>query len=284
MSGVIPIISAIEPVTADTAVWFVDIWGVLHNGVAPFASAVAACRMFRSRGGIVVLVSNAPRPAASVATQLDRIGVAREAYDAIQSSGDTARGLIADLKDRAIYHLGPQRDLAIYDGLDVTLSEPGGARAIVCTGLVDDERETAGTYRELLEGFAGRAVPMICANPDLTVERGGRIIPCAGALAALYEAQGGAVNYAGKPYPPIYEAAFALADRLARYCVPRERILAIGDGVRTDIAGAAKVGLRSVYVASAVSLEGAALDAASLARLFPDPAIQPVVAMERLQW
>ena len=278
----IGIVSSIEGVAA--AAWFVDIWGVMHNGVAPFASAVAACRAFRARGGIVVLVSNAPRPAASVAAALDRIGVPRDCYDGVQSSGDTSRGLIAALGTAPVYHLGPERDLALYEGLTVTLSSAAAASTIVCTGLVDDDTETGETYRPLLSSFAARQVPMICANPDLAVERGGRIIACAGAVAAVYETLGGQVSYAGKPYPPIYDAAFAIVDRLAGKPVPRAAIVANGDGVRTDIAGAARAGLRSVYIASSVHLGAGLLDAGALARLFPDPAVQPVAAMTQLNW
>jgi len=258
----------------------------MHNGVRPFASAVEACRRFRTRGGIVVLVSNAPRPAAAVVAGLDKVGVARDAYDAIQSSGDTARGLIqaAAAAGQAVYHLGPERDLPLYEGLNVTRAGAHEAGVIVCTGLVDDEVETAQNYAAVLAEFAARGVPMICANPDLTVERGGRIIPCAGAVAALYEELGGAVYYAGKPYPPIYEAAFGIVERIAGRVVGRDRILAIGDGVRTDIAGAAGMGIRSVYIASGVHLGGEALSAASLARLFPEAAVRPDAAMAELRW
>ena len=280
----VPIIGSIENLATSSTVWFVDIWGVLHNGVAPFAPAVAACQTYRANGGLIVLVSNAPRPATAVAAALDRIGLPRDAYDVIRSSGDTACELISAIAARPLYHLGPDRDLPLYDGIKVTFAPADTAGAIVCTGLVDDNRETAETYRPLLEAFAARAVPMICANPDISVERGGRLIPCAGAVAALYAELGGAVTYAGKPYPPIYEDAFAIADLLSGHPVPRSDILAIGDGIRTDIAGAAAVGLRSVYIASAVSLGDATLDASSLARLFPDPTVQPVAAMAELKW
>jgi len=281
---VIKIVRSIEALSDDSNVWFVDIWGVMHNGVQPFAGAVEACRRFRAHGGIVVLVSNAPRPAAAVAAGLDLVGVPRDAYDAIQSSGDTARGLIAAVAGQPVYHLGPERDLPIYDGLGVTRAGPIDAGVIVCTGLVDDETESAQTYAGLLSGFAARKLPMICANPDLTVERGGRIIPCAGAVAALYEGMGGEVRYAGKPYPPIYEAAFAIVAELAAHPVPRERILAIGDGVRTDIAGAAAMGIRSVYIASGVHLGATPLSEQSLANLFSGVAMKPVAAMTGLIW
>ncbi len=279
----ISIVRGIAPLAAGSEVWFVDIWGVMHNGVMPYAGAIAACRAFRQRGGVIVLVSNAPRPWPAVQAGLDKVGVPRDAYDAIQSSGDTARVLIAGA-ERPVYHLGPERDLPIYDGLSVLLAGADQARAVVCTGLVDDEAETAEDYRGLVESLARRGLPMICANPDLTVERGGRIIPCAGAVAALYAGLGGEVRYAGKPYPPIYDAAFAVAEKLAGKPVPKAKIIAIGDGVRTDIAGAAAVGLRSVYIASKVHLEGDTLTDNELRRLFPDPAVRPVAAMNGLVW
>jgi HAD superfamily hydrolase (TIGR01459 family) len=281
---VIEIASSIRALAASTDAWLVDIWGVMHNGIVPFAPAVEACRAYREGGGHVVLVSNAPRPHGAVMAALDRIGVAREAYDAIISSGDTSRALIAALGNTPFYHLGPDRDLALYDGLDVVrVAGPGAAMAIVCTGLFDDHTETAETYAPLLSAWAARGLHMICANPDLTVERGGRIIPCAGAVAAAYVARGGHVDYAGKPHLPIYQAAFALLEARAGRQVPMDRILAIGDGIRTDIAGAARAGIRSVYIASGVHLTGA-LDTSALARLFPDTAGRPVAAMTGLAW
>ena len=279
----IAIASSIAPLAATSRAWFVDIWGVMHNGVAPFAGAVAACERFRAGGGIVILVSNAPRPSASVRAQLDTIGVARAAYDAIISSGDISRGLIAALGGKPIYHLGPERDLALYDGLSLTRTNAGAAEVIVSTGLFDDNTETAQTYAELLAAAVARGVPMICANPDLSVERGGRIIACAGAVAAKYEQLGGHVDYAGKPYLPIYDAAFALTDKLAGAPVAKSEILAIGDGLRTDIAGAALAGIRSVYIASGVHLNEP-LTPAALTRLFPELTGRPVAAMAGLEW
>lgn len=281
----IDIVTTIAPLSAGKKAWFVDIWGVMHNGVAPFASAVTACRTFREEHeGIVILVSNAPRPNTAVAAQLDRIGVARAAYDAIVSSGDISRSLIAGLGSAPVYHLGPDRDVPLYEGLDVALSSADRAETIVCTGLFDDETETPRDYLKMLTALAARNVPMICANPDLAVERGGRIIPCAGAVAALYEQLGGRVAYAGKPHLPIYTATFALVDKLARRAVAKSEILAIGDGVKTDIAGAAVAGIASVYIASNVHLEGAAMDAGALEGMFPEAAGRPVAAMTELAW
>jgi HAD superfamily hydrolase (TIGR01459 family) len=279
----IPILSSITGLATGRDAWLTDIWGVMHNGVEPFASASDACTRFRLAGGTVVLLSNAPRPAADVAAQLDRIGVPRFAWDAILTSGDAARALVGAYAGKPVFALGPERDLSLYDGLGVTLSEAAGAEAISCTGLFDDEIETPDDYTELLAGFAARGLPMVCANPDLTVERGSSIIYCAGALAVAYEKLGGSVAYAGKPYLPVYSMAFAMIEKLKGQAVPRDRILAIGDGIRTDIQGAAAAGLDSVFIASGVHVPGG-LTSEALTDLFPDPAGRPIAAMPSLIW
>ena len=284
MTAPIPIVTSIAAFAQSSQVWLVDVWGVVHNGVRPFLQATAACEKFRREGGIVILVTNAPRPKESVGQQLDRIGVPRNSYDAIVTSGDTARALIAALSGRRVFHLGPERDLALFDGSGAILSDAGSAEAIVCTGLDDDETETAASYAGLLRAARARNLEMVCANPDLTVERGGRIIPCAGAVAHAYEAIGGRVAYAGKPYLPIYETAFAVAAGIAGRSIGTGHYLAIGDGLRTDILGAHNAGLRSVYIASGVHAGAAGLDRTLLADLFPAGAPLPVAAMPALAW
>lgn len=281
----IPVLTAIAPLAHSTTAWLVDIWGVMHNGVTPFAEAVAACERFRSSGGLVLLLSNSPRPAAGVTAQLDQIGVARSAYDGIVSSGDATRRLIAEWGARAVFHLGPERDRPLFDGLPVRIVNADQAEGVVCSGLFDDSTETPDDYREILTGLRGRDLPMICANPDLRVERGGQIIYCAGAIAAAYADIGGKVTYAGKPYLPVYEMAFAELQTLSGTALDRGLVLAIGDGVKTDIAGAASAGIRSVYIASAIHMgDDQALDASTLSRLFPEPAGRPVAAMAQLSW
>jgi HAD superfamily hydrolase (TIGR01459 family) len=284
-SSSIPIVDTIRPLADDAHAWLADIWGVMHNGVAPFAPAVAACEAFRAAGGTVVLLSNAPRPASAVAAQLDRIGVRRSAWDAIVSSGDASRTLLAGQPKLPLFHLGPERDLPLYEGLDVDFADAVAARQVVCTGLFDDETETPDDYTPLLTRFQAQACPMICANPDLTVERGGKLVYCAGAIAAAYEAMGGTVTYAGKPHLPIYEMALARLAELRGALVDRGQVLAIGDGIRTDILGAARAGIAAVYIASGVHMPaGAVLDAATLGTLFPDAGLQPIAAMHALAW
>jgi len=277
----IPLIDSIAPLAAGTRAWLVDIWGVVHNGVVPFADACAACTRYREQGGLVVLVSNSPRPHDSVAAQLDGIGVPRTSWDAIVTSGDVARTLIARYAGRPILHIGPERDLATLAGLDLVRVAADAAEAIVCTGLYDDERETPDDYAALLATWRERNLPMICANPDVTVERGGRIIYCAGAVARAYAALGGAVEYAGKPYLPIYDLTFKTLEKLAPGSSDKAGLIAIGDGIGTDIAGAANAGIRSVFVASGVHVKGG-LDAAAIETLFPPGAPRPIAAMAKL--
>ncbi|MFN3869358.1 MAG: HAD hydrolase-like protein, partial [Hyphomicrobiaceae bacterium] len=200
-------------------------------------------------------------------------------------SGDAARGMIADLAPRPVYHLGPERDLPLFAGLDVSLVALDAAQAVVCTGLFDDETETPATYAPMLAEMRARLLPMVCANPDLKVERGERIVWCAGGVAAAYEALGGVVTYAGKPHAPVYDMADRLIAELRGTAVPRSRLIAIGDGIKTDIAGASSAGIRSIYVASGVHLSGGtSLDPDALAALFDGLAMRPVAAMQALAW
>lgn len=229
-----------------------DVWGVVHNGVAAFGSAVEALVAMRARGTTVVLVTNAPRPSAQIETQLAGLAVPRDAWDAIVTSGDVCRALIKARAGRPMFRLGPDRDLPLIAGLDAPEVAPEEADYVLCTGLFDDEKDTAETYAGLLAGFAARGLEMICANPDLVVERGGRIVPCAGSVALAYEELGGKAVYAGKPHRPIYEAALALAEAKRGAPVARDRICAIGDAIRTDIAGADAFGATGIMVLAGI--------------------------------
>lgn len=235
-------------VAADFDVVLSDVWGVVHNGVTAYAGACEALRRFRVGGGTVVLLSNAPRPSTAVVTQLDAMGVPREAWDGIVTSGDVTRSLLATRGTRRIHHIGPPRDLPIFDGLGVDLVSPDAAEIAVVTGLDDDEREHPDEYRARLSQLAARKLTMICANPDRVVERGDKLVWCAGALGDLFADLGGDVLATGKPEPIIYEAALAVASASRKAPVERARVLAIGDAVRTDLKGAANTGLAVVFV------------------------------------
>jgi len=288
----IPVIDSIEDLGSRYSAWLVDIWGVMHNGHRAFPRAVAATREFRARGGIVVLISNSPRPSPSVQEQLRRLGVPGDAYDATVTSGDLTRHELDKHKGAIVSHLGPERDLPIFQGLAVKLGRPEQAELVVCSGLLDDETETPDDYIGLMRALAARKLPMICANPDHLVERGDQLVYCAGALASLYEQEGGRVIYAGKPYPPIYLLALETISALAGRTVPRSEVLAIGDGVNTDIAGAASLGIGSVFVASGLHVpsnsggEAGAetLDGRHLAELFGAAKGRPLGAMRALVW
>jgi HAD superfamily hydrolase (TIGR01459 family) len=281
----VPLLRSIAPLAATSDAWISDVWGVLHDGVNPYPAASAACQKFRAGGGTVVLVSNAPSTGEEVAAHLDSMGVPRSAYDGIVTSGDVTRVLISEWAGRRVYHLGPDRYLGTFDGLDVRFAPLGDAAVVVCTGLIEDDHETPEDYRALLADLRARAAPMICVNPDIVVERGHRLIYCAGALAVAYEALGGKVAYAGKPHPPIYTRARELISDARGAPAETARILAIGDGLKTDIAGAAAAGLRSVFIASALHFAGGeALDEATLAPLFAGHPAPPIAALSGLAW
>jgi HAD superfamily hydrolase (TIGR01459 family) len=279
----IPLLSSISLLAPLHEAWICDIWGVLHNGVRAFGAASDACRSFRRSGGIVLLLSNAPRPGEDVQVQLDRMGVPRDAYDTILTSGDLTRALVRDHPSRRILHIGPERDKPIFAGLDRTLANDSEAELVVCSGLCDDDRETPEDYLPLFRRLVARGLPMICANPDLTVERGERLVFCAGSLSADYERLGGSVIYAGKPHLPVYRLAFDRIAAIKGRPVAPERIVAIGDVIRTDIRGAANAGISSVFIASAIHVSGP-LDAEKLEALFNGSDVRPVAALPALVW
>jgi HAD superfamily hydrolase (TIGR01459 family) len=279
----IPIQSSISAAAPDSLAWLVDIWGVLHNGARAFPAACEACRTFRGKGGIVVLISNAPRPFTAVVPHLTSLGVPADTYDTGVTSGDVTRGLLEAWRGRRVLHIGPERDLGLFTGLDVMLAAAEAAEAVVCSGLYDDTKETPADYADLFEGLLARRLPMICANPDIKVERGGEIVWCAGALAADYQAKGGEVVYAGKPYLPIYQRALGIIDALAGRPVNKDGVLAIGDGLETDLRGAHAAGLPSVFIASAIHAPGG-LSADVLRDLFAARPFAPVAALPALAW
>ncbi len=259
-----------------------DVWGVLHNGVVPFLDAAEALIRFRAGGGLVMLITNAPRPADSIRAQLAAIGVPAEAHDGIVTSGDVTRSVLVEA-GLPVFHLGPSRDDPLYAGLPVILTSEAGAGIVCCTGLIDDETETVDDYDLQLARLAARGLPMVCANPDLVVERGGRLIPCAGALAVRYRELGGAVTLIGKPWPAIYDAAFAMLSELAgRKLFPRE-VLAIGDGVETDVRGAAMAGMDALFVTSGIHAAVYGSEPAALAAFLNRHDATPVATIDRLR-
>jgi HAD superfamily hydrolase (TIGR01459 family) len=249
------LVEGLQPLAGRYDLVLCDVWGVLHNGVKAHEAASEALMRFRGGGGLVVLVSNAPRPGGAIQIQLDGFRVPRQAYDAIVTSGDLTRLAIEERLDRIVHHIGPPRDMPIYQDLGVRFGPIETADYVVCSGFEDDETETAEDYRPRLQAMLARRLWMVCANPDLVVERGDAIVPCAGAIAQVYEEMGGDVYYAGKPHAPIYERAIAIASDLAGRTIAKDRVLAIGDAIRTDIAGAAGFGIDSLLVARGIHAE-----------------------------
>jgi len=262
-----------------------DIWGVVHNGLESFPEACAALHTYRQRGGTVILITNAPRPADSVQRQLRKLGVADETYDAIVSSGDLTRNFVADHPGKKIFWIGPDRDSSIHRGLDAVMAPLEQADYIVCTGLFDDETESAEDYRAMMLQARDHKLPLICANPDIVVERGDRLIYCAGAIAELYRELGGEAIFYGKPHRPIYERAMALATERRGRPTSLDRVLAIGDSVRTDLTGALGFGIDCLFLTRGIhseEFEGIdQLDPASVKELFGHP---PRALMRELRW
>ncbi len=236
---------------------YCDLWGCLHDGRAAFPDAVAALRAFRAGGGRVVLLTNSPRPKPAVVRQLDRLSVPRDCWDEIATSGDAAQAALASGSfGRRVWHLGPETDLAFFTETapDIALADRvtrvglAEAEGIVCTGLFDDLTETPEDYRARLMLARQRDLPLLCANPDIVVDMGDRRIWCAGALAALYADLGGRAFYFGKPHPPIYDLAARRLEQIAGGSADPARILAIGDGAATDLAGAAGERIDALFV------------------------------------
>jgi HAD superfamily hydrolase (TIGR01459 family) len=262
-----------------------DIWGVVHNGLVAFPEACAALRAARAQGSTVILITNAPRPADSVQRQLRKLGVADDSYDAIVSSGDLTRSFVAERNGQSMFWLGPERDNSIYRGLDAVFAPLESADYIVCTGPFDDETESAEDYRDMMGQARERNLPLVCANPDIVVERGDRLIYCAGAIAELYRELGGEVIFYGKPHRPIYDRAMAIAQATRGGVTPSNRVLAIGDSVRTDLAGAHGFGIDCLFVTRGIhadEFEGIdRLDALAVKELFGHP---PLALTRELRW
>lgn len=277
----------LRDLTPDIDVIISDIWGVIHNGVMSFPEAVEALRAYRAQGGTVILLTNAPRPADSVQKQLRSLRVPDDAYDDIVSSGDLTRNYVASRPGQSLFQIGPDRDSPVFEHLDVNFAPLETADYIVCTGLFDDEVETGEHYRDMMLAARERQLTLICANPDIIVERGDRLIYCAGAVAELYRDLGGEVIFYGKPHRPAYDRAIELAAQHRGTSTPLNRMLAIGDSVRTDLMGANGIGLPIVFVTRGIhSAEFADLheiDALTAKRLFGD-AKPPLAVMRDLKW
>lgn len=286
MAGMPQSIASLEALTGGYRALLCDVWGVIHNGVSAFPEAAAALAAARDKGVAVILITNAPRPRDGVIAQLANLGVPETAWDRVVTSGDVTRDLIRS-GPRKVFHIGPERDYALYDGLDVELVEEFEASAVVCTGLFDDEIETPDDYAEMLRRLRARDLPFICANPDIVVERGHQLIWCAGALARDYGQLGGRTLVSGKPHRPIYEAALQAAGEVLGRVVAKAEALAIGDGMVTDVKGAADNGIDVLYVSGGIHArdygEPHDPDPARLAAFLDKHGYAPVATIPRLR-
>ena len=240
-----------------------DIWGVVHNGIDPFPKAIEALQAFRKSGGKVALITNAPRPSQTLHPQFDAIGVPHDIYDHIVSSGDVTRHELVRFKGHKVFHLGPERDQPLLDGMDLETSKLADADFILCSGLFDDETETPDDYADLIQAAKARDLEMICANPDIVVQRGDQLIYCGGAIAQAYEVAGGKTTYAGKPHAPIYDHCLDLLIEGGAK-VMRTTTLVIGDGPKTDIRGGVLQGFDSLFIGGGIHAKDCFHDDGSL--------------------
>ena len=229
-----------------------DVWGVMHNGKRAFAGVDAALQQFRAnKGGTVLMLSNAPRPALNVQQRMDDVGNQRDSYDAILTSGDAARIMLAQYgrEGKKCFHLGPEKDADLVVGLEIEFTPSEVADIVLLSGLYDDTSETPDDYADLLAQLKARDLPVICCNPDRMVQFGERVIFCAGAVAELYENIGGKVIWVGKPHHLIYQQARKMLDAMGA----GGRVLAIGDGAKTDMVGAQQAGLDALFIAGGLA-------------------------------
>ena len=274
-----------------------DVWGVVHNELVAFERATEALGRFRAGGGKVVLMTNSPNPSRIVESQLDRLGVTRKSYDAIVSSGDVTVSLLVERAGAGLFHLGPPDEIALFEevlalgGEAPRLVPLKKANFVLCTGLADPWHETPADYEELLAAMRARNLELICANPDIVVEDGGKLFYCAGAIAERYARAGGKVIQAGKPFAPIFARALELARGPGTKIIDRARVLVIGDAMRTDIKGAHDQGFDSLFVTSGIhrkELHGAAhdtgLDAAAFRQFMEAADFAPTAAIPELVW
>jgi HAD superfamily hydrolase (TIGR01459 family) len=283
----VPVLERAGDLLARYDVLVSDVWGVVHDGLWALEPACAALAAFREQGGAVVLLSNAPGPSGQVAELIDAKRVPRGAWDRLITSGDVTRALIEQSHHRLAYHIGRPSDREVFAGLDIELVDEARAEIVVATELNDYYSETPEQYRPQLARFARRGLPFICGNPDLVVHVGEDLLPCAGALALIYEELGGSVAWAGKPYRPAYELALsAAAEARGGRPVEAARVLVIGDAVRTDLAGARLMGFDSLFVAGGIhrdeTMREGRVDPAGLARVLAGLPVQPVAAMGAL--
>lgn len=286
----IPLLEGLRTVARNYDAILCDVWGVIHNGRRVHTDALDAVRRYRDGGGCVLLFSNAPRSNAYARRSLETFGVGGDFYDGVVTSGDvTLEVLMSGRLGRACFYLGPGRDRHFIEESNLNAVDENTAEFILCVGLRDDERDKVEEYRPLLQRMAMRSIPMVCANPDIIVERGENLLPCAGALARLYESLGGEVRYFGKPHKDIYRYAWKILESKVGGAPDKKRVLAVGDGVATDILGARDFGIDAVFVTGGIAALEVGDDAHMLSpqrlkHFCESHEVQPIAAMTHLFW
>ena len=286
----IPLLEGLRDIARNYDAILCDVWGVIHNGERAHPRALDAVRRYRDGGGCVLLFSNAPRLNAYARMSLEALGAGGDLYDGVVTSGDvTLEALASGRLGRACFYLGPGHDRRFVEESNLNAVNEDAAEFILCVGLRDDEREKVEGYRPLLQRMAMRSVPMVCANPDIIVERGENLLPCAGALARLYETLGGKVRYFGKPHKDIYLHAWKILEGKVGGILDKKRVLAVGDGIATDILGARDFGIDSVFITGGIAALEVGDDAHTpspqrLKRFYEAHNVQPVAAMAHLSW
>ncbi|MDO8421900.1 MAG: TIGR01459 family HAD-type hydrolase [Parvibaculum sp.] len=286
----IPLISGLAAIADKYDALLCDVWGVLHNGKEAYAGVADALANFRAKGGTVLLLSNAPRPSMQLPMMLANMGITDAAYNGILTSGDATKTFITQHSmGTQCFAIGPGRDNNLFDDTGIAQVSAEEAEFITVTGPFDDDNEGPEDYRERFEHYVTRKLPMVCANPDIVVERGPRHIYCAGALARLYEELGGKVVYFGKPHGPIYDVARARLTKLAGHAIADKRILAVGDGIATDIKGAVGAGIDALFITGGIAAAECGPDAetpdeALVTQFCKKAGLAPVAATARLVW
>lgn len=264
-----------------------DVWGVIHNGRKAFGPACDALVRYRETGGRVVLITNAPVPKAQVLRYFQPLGVPDAAFDDCVSSGDATRSVLRSYEGKRLWLIGADRgfagDRALWQGLDIDFVDTPDADAILCMGLDDNEHDDPEDYRGRVQPGVEAGLLMICANPDIQVRVGNTLVWCAGALARIYEQEGGAVIYPGKPHPVIYDFA---RERLAALGLSSDAgpLLAIGDGPITDIRGANREAIDSLYVGSGLAADDTGDFARQTAEHLAAAGVTATYAMPALRW
>lgn len=280
-------LSGMRALAAEYEGFIVDLWGVLHDGVTAYPGAIESLARLRQLGKKVVLLSNAPRRAAAAAAAMRAMGISEALYDGVMTSGEATWRMLRDRDDtwfaalgRRVFHLGPERDRNVIDGLDYRrMADPRTAEFVLNTGPDDEHNPTLiEEFEPVLAACRAAGLNMVCANPDRVVIRGGLKVLCAGALSDRYEELGGTVRRVGKPDPAVY------APVLAMLGLPRPRVLAVGDALETDIAGATAAGIASAWVLGGIYAERLAAGGETAEDLARFAGLKPVATLPAFVW